>query len=187
MLKRKSNGPAATRSERRSFTKDIGDDWRRELDDVDSTALLTQIYIMRLGRMLDAAYDKLCRETVGISGADMRILLALRRGGSPFTKRPTDLFRALLVTSGAITKQVDRLQAAGFVVRLPDPSFGGGFLIQLTRKGKLAAEKTVRTLATSGLMSEARSVLADKDMRELMRLAETILVALESAHPDEPK
>ena len=139
---------------------------------------------MRLGRMLDAADDRICRDTAGISGADLRVLLALRRSGTPYEKRPTDLFRALLVTSGAITKQVDRLQDAGFVVRHPDPSFGGGFLVQLTKKGKTVAERTVKTLATRGLMSEASQVLSKTDLGELLRITETILVALETAHPE---
>lgn len=168
----------------RSFTKDIGDSWRRELPDIDPTDLIAQIYIMRLGRMLDTAYDRLCRETCGISGADMRVLFALRRAGSPYVKRPTDLFRALLVTSGAITKQVDRLQKGGFVKRTPDPSFGGGFLIRLTRKGKTAAERVVMTLATRGLMSEASQNLSQKDMRELMLLCERIMISFEAAHAD---
>ena len=180
-LLRKRSKAVARRGAQRSFTKEIAESWRRELPDIDPTQLLAQIYIMRLGRMMDSAYDRLCRETVGISGADMRVLFALRRAGAPYTRRPTDLFRALLVTSGAITKQVDRLQDAGFVVRLPDPSFAGGFLIHLTKKGKAAAERTVNTLSSRGLMSEAGRVLSEKDQRELMRLCETLLVALETA------
>ena len=54
-----------------------------ELPDIDPTQLLAQIYIMRLGRMLDSAYDRLCREETGMSGADMRVLFALRRAGAP--------------------------------------------------------------------------------------------------------
>jgi DNA-binding MarR family transcriptional regulator len=168
----------------RGFTKDLAQSWRRELPDIECAELLVQIYIMRLGRMLDSAYDRLCRETVGISGSDMRVLFALRRAGAPYSKRPTDLFRALLVTSGAITKQVDRLQDAGFVVRLPDPSFNGGYLIQLTKKGKSAAEQTVRTVATRGLMSEASRAISRKDLHELLRVCETILVAIETSHPE---
>jgi DNA-binding MarR family transcriptional regulator len=164
----------------RSFTKELAESWQRELPDIDSTQLLTQIYIMRLGRMLDSAYDRLCREMVGISGAEMRVLFALRRAGPDAARRPTDLFRALLVTSGAMTKQIDRLQQGGYVVRLPDPSFGGGFLIKLTRKGKTASERTVRTLATKGLMSEALRVMSEGDLEELKRLCETFLVALET-------
>lgn len=179
-LPRKKAKDATAERLARSFTKEIAESWQREMPHIDSTPLLTQIYIMRLGRMLDSAYDRMCRETVGISGQDMRVLFALRRAGPRAARRPTDLFRALLVTSGAMTKQVDRLQEAGFVVRLPDPSFGGGFLVKLTRKGKAAAERTVNLLTTQGPMSEASRMMSERDLEELKRLCETFLVGLET-------
>ena len=62
------------------------------------------------------------------------VLAMLRRSGAPYAMRPTDLFEALLVTSGAVTKQVDRLQRRRLVKRLPDPEHGGGFRVQLTER-----------------------------------------------------
>ena len=59
------------------------------------------------------------------SGADMRVLFALRRAGKPYAWRPTDLFRAHLVTSGAITKQVGRLTSLGFVERTDETGYAG--------------------------------------------------------------
>ena len=177
---RKRRAPADARV---NHTADLAASWRRELPHLDCTELLLQIYIMRLGRMLDAAYDRLCRANYGISGPEMRVLFSLRRAGPPYARRPTDLFKALLVTSGAITKQVDRLQAAGFVVRLPDPSFGGGFLIQLTEKGRKAASDTIETLATRGLVSSVKKSLSRKEVQDATRLCETLLTALEIENP----
>jgi DNA-binding MarR family transcriptional regulator len=57
------------------------------------------------------------------------------------------LFRALLVTSGAITKQVDRLEKRRLVKRLPDESYGGGFQVQLTDAGRKLVDKVVMALA----------------------------------------
>src|SRR5690606_34252964 len=97
------------RSGTRSHVQDIAESWRRERPDLDLQDFLLAIFAMRLGRKVDDKYDRMCRERWKISGADMRVLFALRRAGKPYARRPTDLFRALLVTSGAITKQVDRL------------------------------------------------------------------------------
>jgi DNA-binding MarR family transcriptional regulator len=57
------------------------------------------------------------------------------------------LFRALLVTSGAVTKQVDRLEKRRLVKRLPDQSYGGGFQVQLTDAGLKLVDKVVASLA----------------------------------------
>src|SRR5260221_6575890 len=77
----------------------------------------------------------MCQARFGMSARDMRVLLALRRGGPPYALRPTDLFESLLVTSGAVTKQVDRLERRRLVKRLPDPEHGGGVLVQVPARG----------------------------------------------------
>jgi hypothetical protein len=108
------------RDRRQSHIQDIIESWKRERPDLDLSDFLLAIYVMRLGRVVDDVYDRMSRKRLGISGADMRVLFALRRAGKPCARRPTDLFRALLVTSGAMTKQVDRLSDFGFVERLDD-------------------------------------------------------------------
>src|SRR3954468_19052589 len=123
-----------------------------ELGDLNLENVLLAIYFVRLGTLLERDYDRYCQSEHGISGGDMGVLFALRRSGPPYVKRPTDLFRALLVTAGAITKKVDRLALAGFVERLPDPSHSGGFLVHLTKKGLHAVEAAVHHLATQSVL-----------------------------------
>ena len=179
--RRRRKGPE--QKVRGSHTAELAASWGRELPHLDTTGLLLQIYVVRLGRILDAGYDRMCRETYGISGPEMRVLFSLRRAGAPFVRRPTDLFRALLVTSGAITKQVDRLQAAGFVVRIPDPSFGGGFLIQLTKKGRKAADEMIEAVSTRGLMARATKDFSPQEIQDAMQLCERLLTTLELDDP----
>jgi DNA-binding MarR family transcriptional regulator len=84
----------------------------------------------------------------GIGPGDLRILLALRRSGVHNPKRPTDLFQSLLVTSGAVTKQVDRLAARGLVKRSADPSYQRGSLIRLTARGAKVADTAIQAICT---------------------------------------
>jgi DNA-binding MarR family transcriptional regulator len=117
----------------------------------------------------------------------MRLMLALRRSGPPYVKRPTDLFRALLVTSGAITKKVDRLVEAGYVERLPDPSHSGGFLVHLTKKGLQVVELAVEHLANRCALAPAMSQLSSEDRKRGTEFALRVLSALESSelHPED--
>ncbi len=142
-------------AEARSFIELIALQWQRERSDLDLDDFLLAIYFMRLGTLVDRAFGRMCMKLYGISGADMRVMLALRRGGPPYVKRPTDLFRALLVTSGAMTKKVDRLAALGMVERLPDPGNSGGFLVHLTRKGLQTVEHAVEKLALESVIGPA--------------------------------
>ena len=158
--------------------------WHRERGDLDLENFLLAIYFMRLGTLVDRAYDRHCQKRYGINGGDMRLMLALRRSGPPYVKRPTDLFRALLVTSGAITKKVDRLVEAGYVERLPDPSHNGGFLVHLTKKGLQVVELAIEHLANRSALGPAMSQFTAEERRRGAAFALRTLSALESTAED---
>jgi len=162
-----------------SHTQELAASWRRELPGRELSDFLLAIYLMRLGRLLDETYDQMCRTTYKVSGADMRVLFALRRAGAPYTRRPTDLFRSLLVTSGAMTKQVDRLERLGLVERRPDPAYSGGLLIRLTTRGLKVANAAAETLAIHSPAIPAVSGMSKADRYAVQRLCEHMLIALD--------
>ena len=153
--------------------------WQREREDLDLGNFLLSIYLMRVGTSLDRAYDAMCQERWGIGGSDMRVMLALRRSGAPYVKRPTDLFRALLVTSGAITKKVDRLAAQGYVERLADPGHNGGFLVHLTKKGLQVVDEATVKLATESMLAPAMEQFTKAEREAGSRFVLRLLSALE--------
>jgi len=154
--------------------------WQRERGDLELSNFLLAVYLMRLGTIIERSFGRMCEERYGISGSDMRVLFALRRGGPPYVKRPTDLFRALLVTSGAITKKVDRLAALDMVERLQDPGHQGGFLVCLTKKGVRVADQMVETLANESVIAPAMQQLSKAEREQGSRFALSVLSALES-------
>lgn len=157
--------------------RDIARSLKRERPDLDQADYLYLLYAQRVGRIMDAVHDKHCRNAFGISGADMRVLFALRRSGPAYALRPTELFRALLVTSGAITKQVDRLISAGYVDRQAGPEKSGGFLIHLTDKGFTVADAALTALADSSVVSH--SALTTEERQTVLHLLEKMLLDLE--------
>jgi DNA-binding MarR family transcriptional regulator len=165
----------------KSFIELITVQWQRERGDLDLSNFLLAIYLMRLGAMIDRDFDRLCQERYRVSGSDMRVLFALRRGGPPYVKRPTDLFRALLVTSGAMTKKVDRLASLGMVERVRDPGHLGGFLIRLTRKGVQLADEVVEALAKRSAIDPAMGQFTPAERDQISRFALRMLTALEAA------
>src|SRR5579863_448119 len=88
--------------------------WHHERPDVDLTAFVIAATIKLIDQQSEAEFRRLAGK-FGIATGDLRVLLALRRSGVDNPKRPTDLFQSLLVTSGAMTKQVDRLVARNLV------------------------------------------------------------------------
>jgi len=163
--------------------------WQHERSDLDLSNFLLAIYFMRLGTMVEQAFDRMCQHTWGISGSDMRVMLALRRGGPPYAKRPTDLYRALIVTSGAITKKIDRLAAHGMVERTADPHHAGGFIVHLTKRGLEVVEEAVVKLAEESSIAPAMARFSDTEratgtafcLRTLALMEESVLPSLEEA------
>ena len=47
--------------------------WQRERGDLDLQNFLLAIYFMRLGTLVDRAFDRGCQKRYGISGSDMRV------------------------------------------------------------------------------------------------------------------
>ena len=57
-----------------------------------------------------------------LSYAEFDILATLRRAGAPYQRRAGELADHTMVTSGGLTKRVDRLIARGLVERRPEAS-----------------------------------------------------------------
>ena len=78
------------------------------------------------------------------------VLAALTRSGPPYRLKPTELVSALVLSSGAVTNRIDRVEEAGLMERLPDPAQQAGKLGALgagerpERNGR-AAEPATRT------------------------------------------
>jgi len=121
--------------------------WRHERPDVDLTAFVIAASIKLIDQQSEAEFRRLAGK-FGIATGDLRVLLALRRSGIDNPKRPTDLFQSLLVTSGAMTKQVDRLVARNLVKRGADPSYQRGALIRLTARGAKVADTAIQAICT---------------------------------------
>ena len=169
----------------KSHTKDIAESWAKERPDLDPTNYLYLIYVMRLGRILDGVDDRYWKRRHGISGAEMRVLYALRRAGPPYARRPTDLYTALLVTSGAVTKQVDRLVTRGFVKRIADPAGNGGFLVCLTPAGRKTADEGLTALTQGVVHTAGHNSLSPSERIAMRTLCEKLLLEFEAELADE--
>ena len=117
--------------------------WKAELPDVlgPETELVKRVTLLArtLGDAVDAELPEL-----GLTPAEFDVLAALRRAGKPYARRPNDLTRALLMSSGGTSNVINRLAARGLVDRRPDPDDRRGTLVALTDEGVALAEEAVR-------------------------------------------
>lgn len=143
----------------------IVEQWKRERPDLDTTPMLV---IGRLFR-LTGTLDQRLRPPFGAAGlgsGDFDVLAALRRSAAPHALSAGELSRTVLVTTGAITKRVDRLEARGLVSRAVAEADSRGRLITLTTEG---AELTDELIAVH--LDNQRRLLAGLSGEEQTQLA----------------
>ena len=159
----------------------ILEQWRRERPDLDLRAMGL---FGRLGRIAaigeTGVAEGLAKHRLNIGEFD--VLAALRRSGTPYRLSPTELARALMLSSGAMTNRLDRLEDMGLVERLSDPDDRRALKVGLTRLGIVRIDAAV----TDHVATEARLLapLSYTDQKQLSALLRKLLAAWEAAHSE---
>ncbi len=150
--------------------------WQRERPDLDVSPMGIVGRITRLAKHLERSIQEKFAE-FGLTLGEFDVLATLRRSGQPYQLSPTELFNALMVTSGTMTHRLDRLEKAELIDRLPDPSDRRGTIITLTEKGFNLIEEAV----TAHIANEHRilSALETSEREELIFLLRKLLVSFE--------
>jgi DNA-binding MarR family transcriptional regulator len=167
--------PARQRSEA-DHVDGVLAEWRKEQPALDTSPVGVVARIGRAAALLDRGLNANFAR-YGINRTQWDVLASLRRVGAPYRRSPTELYRALMRTSGGTTHIVDRLEADGLVERIPDPDDRRGLRVGLTRKGRSLVDRAAPThLDTERRMLAA---LSEDEQAELARLLRKLLIGLE--------
>jgi len=163
------------------MNRDIIDDavreWRSERSDLDPLPMAVVGRILRLaGHLERRANEALKPFELPIWGFD--VLGALRRRGAPYSMTPTELMRSVLLSSGAMTNRIDRLEAQGLVERKPDPEDRRSLQVGLTRKGLKVIDDAVAVRFEEA--EHALGQLTRKERDQLATLLRKMLLSVES-------
>jgi DNA-binding MarR family transcriptional regulator len=115
--------------------KHAAEQWRRERPDIDANIMAT------VGRLLEATH--LIERTrlaplaaqFSLQTGEFDVIAALRRAGEPYQLTPTELYAALMLSSGAMTSRLDRLERAGLIERRASAKDRRSVDVCLTQKG----------------------------------------------------
>jgi DNA-binding MarR family transcriptional regulator len=156
-------------------------EWEKQGARLDTSPVAVVARIGRAGALLDRGLNANFAR-FGLTRTDWDVLASLRRVGAPYRRSPTELYRALMRTSGGMTHLVDRLEREGLVERVADPDDRRGLLVELTRRGRAL----VRRVGPSHLETERRllAALTPAEQGELARLLRKLLIGLEAPSAD---
>ena len=151
--------------------------WTSERPDVDSKPLEVLSRVTRISKHL----DRLRRAVFSVHGLDVwefDVLATLRRAGKPYQLTPTALMAQTLVTSGAMTNRINRLEARGLVSRQADPEDGRRVVVALSEPGRKLVDRALDDL----LSAEQRALepLTAAERKELASLLRLVSLHIES-------
>lgn len=159
----------------RDHVQFVLEQWRREAPELDRAPMGVIGRISRLAQLLQAELERVFT-AYGVNGGEFDVLASLRRAGKPYRLTPTELSRALMVTSGGMTKRLAALEERGLIRRDPDPNDGRSTTVSLTGEGK----RLVDAILPEHVANEERLLgeLSSKERAELAGLLETLAVSL---------
>ena len=116
--------------------------WAKERPELDCSSLSVVVRVLFLAKIMRQDAERaLAAQALKLWEYD--VLSALRRQGEPFQLPATALARASMLTSGAMTNRIDRLESRGLVVRGPDPADRRGVMVALTEKGRRLTDAAI--------------------------------------------
>jgi DNA-binding MarR family transcriptional regulator len=147
--------------------------WSGAHQDWDVTGMELLGRIARIERLLEARRLDALRPD-GLTTGDIDVLASLWRHRDG--QRPRDLRRTMMVGSGTLTPRLDRLEAAGWLERRPDPDDLRGRVLVLTEAGRRDVPHVVERLLA--VENEALAALprpaVDRLVRDLRRLLSSL-------------
>ncbi|HET9482762.1 MAG TPA: MarR family transcriptional regulator [Xanthomonadales bacterium] len=143
------------------------DEWRSERPALDAGAMAVVGRLLSLGRRLEGRANAALKP-LGLHYTDLDVLATLRRGGRPYRRTPTELRDSVLITSGAMTACLDRLERNGLIARVADPNDRRSSAAELTPEGRKLIDRAIAVRFAEA--TEAVSALSEAERVRLAAL-----------------
>jgi DNA-binding MarR family transcriptional regulator len=154
----------------------IQSQWQQESPALDVSSLAVVGRILRIARLLERQREALL-VPYGLNIWSFDVLATLRRQPPPHQLTPTELYGALMLSSGAMTNRIDRLEGEGLVERHRESTDRRSVLVRLTARGVQLVETVLPQIVGSErerleqfTTSEERDLLAGLLRRQLLSL-----------------
>lgn len=159
---------------KRDVVDRIINQWNRQRPDVDASPLAIVGRISRLSRLVDKVLgENFARH--GIEAWMFDVMATLRRSGEPFELAAGDLVRQTMVTTGAMTNRIDRLEARGLVERVAAQD-RRKVIVRLTPGGLELVDEVVVTHME--IEQQIIGSLTDRQRSDLEQHLKTVLLHL---------
>ncbi|WP_191578736.1 MarR family winged helix-turn-helix transcriptional regulator [Achromobacter insolitus] len=154
--------------------------WAKECPSQDFSAMSVVARLFRLNAFAARNVNRTFRQ-YNLHQGEFDVLATLYRTGAPHAMNPQKLVEALLLTSGAMTNRLDRLEQAGLLVRNPNPEDRRGIIVSLTAEGLRVIKVVLKDYLAD--LNEFLEPLSAAERRQLASLLKKLLLKQDQDTP----
>ncbi|EJO32239.1 MarR family winged helix-turn-helix transcriptional regulator [Achromobacter marplatensis] len=154
--------------------------WTAECPNQDFAAMTVVTRVFRLNAFATRNVNRSFRR-YNLHQGEFDVLATLYRTGAPHAMNPQKLVDALLLTSGAMTNRLDRLEQAGLLVRNPNPDDRRGIIVSLTAEGLRVIKLVLKDYLKD--LNELLAPLSAAERKQMAGLLKKLLIKHDQETP----
>ncbi|NVD08611.1 MarR family transcriptional regulator [Vibrio sp. JPW-9-11-11] len=108
--------------------------WAEQKPQLDTVPMAIMGRMLRVAKYLEIEVAKLHKQH-DLKLGEFDVLATLRRSGHPYRLTPSELMGSMLLTSGAMTNRLDKLESKGLIVRCHSTADRRSVTVELTSTG----------------------------------------------------
>ncbi|MGR5211256.1 MarR family winged helix-turn-helix transcriptional regulator [Vibrio rotiferianus] len=108
--------------------------WAKEKPDLDTEPMAIMGRLMRIAKHMETHVAEL-HKRYDLKMGEFDVLATLRRSGEPYRLTPSELISSMMLTSGAMTNRLDKLEKKSLIAREHSKEDRRSVTVELTSKG----------------------------------------------------
>ncbi|MEF1169178.1 MarR family transcriptional regulator [Vibrio campbellii] len=108
--------------------------WAKEKPELDTEPMAIMGRLMRIAKHMENHVAEL-HKRYDLKMGEFDVLATLRRSGKPYRLTPSELISSMMLTSGAMTNRLDKLEKKGLIAREHSKEDRRSVTVELTAKG----------------------------------------------------
>ncbi|MCK8080865.1 MULTISPECIES: MarR family winged helix-turn-helix transcriptional regulator [Vibrio] len=112
----------------------VVEQWAKEKPELETEPMAMMGRIMRIAKYMETQVADLHKK-YDMKLGEFDVLATLRRSGKPYRLTPSELIGSMMLTSGAMTNRLDKLEAKGLISREHSKEDRRSVSVQLTKDG----------------------------------------------------
>ncbi|MGP1833663.1 MarR family winged helix-turn-helix transcriptional regulator [Shewanella frigidimarina] len=150
--------------------------WATEKPHLDTAPMAILGRFLRLQKHIEAEISS-CHKQFDLTMGEFDVLATLRRNGKPYTLTPSALLSSMMLTSGAMTNRLDKLESKDLILRVHSTEDRRSVSVGLTEKGLVTIDEAIEEHVR--IQHQLVASLSDSELPELNQLFKTWLVGFE--------